>query len=86
MDTPITDIRFLQDLFKKFVPAVIVKQGSGQKLTKRPVFKGWLNVTEEQSKELARHVDYCDGPFMFLTGKTTEYIAVDLDPGYGANV
>ncbi len=43
------------------------------------MFKGWLNVTEKQSAELARHVDFSDGPFMFLTGKTTEYITVDLD-------
>ena len=43
------------------------------------MFTGWLDVTEEQSVELARHADYHNGPFMFLTGKTTEYIAVDLD-------
>lgn len=76
---PITDIKFLHDLFKRFVPAVIASKGSGEKLSKRPVFKGWLNVTEKQSAELARHVDFSDGPFMFLTGKTTEYITVDLD-------
>ena len=78
---PITDIKFLQDLFKRFVPAVVASKckGSGEKLSKRPVFKGWLNVTEEQSAELARHADFSDGPFMFLTGKTTEYITVDLD-------
>ena len=79
MEPHVTDIKFLQHLFKRFVPAVIASKGSGQKLSKRPVFKGWLDVTEEQSAELARHADYHDGPFMFLTGKTTEYIAVDLD-------
>lgn len=79
MDPQVTDIKFLQHLFKRFVPAVIASKGSGHKLSKRPVFKGWLDVTEEQSVELARHADYHDGPFMFLTGKTTEYIAVDLD-------
>ena len=79
MDSQVTDIKFLQDLFKRFVPAVMSSRGPGQKLSKRPVFKGWLDVTEEQSVELARHADYHDGPFMFLTGKTTEYIAVDLD-------
>ena len=81
MDPQVTDIKFLQHLFKRFVPAVISEssKGSGQKLSKRPVFKGWLDVTEEQSAKLAQHADYHDGPFMFLTGKTTEYIAVDLD-------
>lgn len=79
MEPQVTDIKFLQHLFKRFVPAVIARKEGGQKLAKRPVFKGWLEVTEEQSAELARHVDYYDGPFMFLTGKTTEYIAVDLD-------
>jgi hypothetical protein len=79
MDSHVTDIKFLQNLFKRFVPAVIANKGPGKKLSKRPVFKGWLDVTEEQSAELARHVDYHDGPFMFLTGKTTKYIAVDLD-------
>lgn len=74
-----TDIEFLQDLFKRFVPAVVSSNGSGNKRSKRPVFKGWLDVTEEQSAELARHADYRDGPFMFLTGKKTKYIAVDLD-------
>jgi hypothetical protein len=77
MDLQITDIKFLQDLFKRFVPAVI--SSKGQKLSKQPVFKGWLDVTEEQSADLARHADYQDGPFMFLTGKITKYIAVDLD-------
>ena len=71
------DYKFLQDIFKKFSPAK--SEGNGLKRSKRPVFKGWLDVTEEQSVELAQHVDYRDGPFMFLTGKTTEYIAVDLD-------
>lgn len=71
------DYKFLQDIFKKFSPAK--SDGNGQKRSKRPVFKGWLDVTEEQSAELAQHVDYRDGPFMFLTGKTTKYIAVDLD-------
>lgn len=79
MDAQVTDIKFLQHLFKRFVPAVISSKGSRQKFSKRPVFKGWLEVTEEQSAELARHADYHDGPFMFRTGKTTEYIAVDLD-------
>jgi REP element-mobilizing transposase RayT len=72
-----SDTRFLQDLFKRFVPAVI--SNTGLKKSKRPVFKGWLDVTEEQSAELARHVNYQDGPFMFITGKKTKYIAVDLD-------
>ena len=71
------DIRFLQDLFKRFVPAVI--SSKGHKKSKHPIFKGWLNVTEEQSAKLARHANYQDGPFMFLTGKITKYIAVDLD-------
>lgn len=71
------DYRLLQEIFKKFSPAK--SDGRGQKRSKRPVFRGWLDVTEEQSAELARHVDHRDGPFMFLTGKTTEYIAVDLD-------
>lgn len=79
MEPQATDIKFLQHLFKRFVPAVIARKGGGQKLAKRPVFKGWLEVTEKQSAELARHVDYHVGPFMFLAGKTTEYIAVDLD-------
>ena len=79
MNAQVTDIKFLQHLFKRFVPAVISSKGSGHKFSKRPVFKGWLEVTEEQSAELARHADYHDGPFMFMTGRTTEYIAVDLD-------
>lgn len=79
MEPQVTDIKFMQQLFKRFVLAVISSKGPWQKLSKRPVFKGWLDVTEEQSVELARHADYHDGPFMFLTGKTTEYIAVDLD-------
>ena len=72
-----SDYEFLQNIFKKFCPAKY--DGNGQKRSKRPLFKGWLDVTEEQSAELAQHVDYREGPFMFLTGKTTEYIAVDLD-------
>jgi hypothetical protein len=80
MDKLIKDTEFLQDLFKRFVPAVVSSEGShSHKLSKRPVFKGWLDVTEEQSAELAKHADYRDGPFMFLTGKKTKYIAVDLD-------
>ena len=80
MDTHHTDIAFMQKLFKRFVPAEVTrKAASPHKSSKRPVFKGWLNVTEEQSKELARHPDYRDGHFMFLTGKLTQYIAVDLD-------
>jgi hypothetical protein len=69
------NVKFLQDLFKKFVPG----GAGGSKNPKRPVFKGWLNVTPEQSAELARHADYQDGPFIFLTGKTTEYVTIDLD-------
>ena len=66
------DIIFLQDLFKRFVPG----GGGKSKHPKHPVFKGWLNVTPEQSAELARHARY---PFIFLTGKATEFMTVDLD-------
>lgn len=79
MDSNAIDIEFLQNVFKRFVPAVISDKGQGHKRSKRPVFKGWLSVTQEQSAELARHADYSDGPFMFLTGKTTQYITVDID-------
>ena len=72
-----SDYEFLQNIFKKFCPAKY--DDNGWKRSKRPMFKGWLDVTEEQSAELAQHVDYREGPFMFLTGKTTQYIAVDLD-------
>lgn len=74
-----TDIAFLQDLFKKFVPAVISSNNAGTHNSKRPVFRGWLDVTKEQAAKLARHADYQDGPFMFITGKATKYIAIDLD-------
>ncbi len=79
MAGPVTDMEFMQNLFKRFVPAVVSNKGIGNKKSKRPVFKGWLSVTHEQSVELAQHADYHEGPFMFLTGKTTQLIAVDLD-------
>jgi len=79
MDKHNTDVEFLQNIFKRFIPAVTVKDPLRNKYNKRPVFKGWLNVTEEQSLELAKHVDYLHGPFMYLTGKTTSLVAVDLD-------
>ena len=72
-----SNIKFMQDLLKKFTRAEM--STSGKKRSKRPVFKGWLDVTEEQSAELALHADYRDGQFMFLTGKTTKYFAVDID-------
>ncbi len=62
MGDKVTDIQFLQDLFKKFVLAVTSSRGIGNKKSKRPVFKGWLDVTEAQSVELARRVDFQDGP------------------------
>ena len=71
------DMKFIQDLFKKFVPAVV--SSDGRRRCKRPIFTGWLNVTAEESVELARCTEYKDGPFIFLTGKATKYIAVDLD-------
>jgi hypothetical protein len=39
MDAQVTDIKFLQQLFKRFVPAVISSKGSGQKLSKRPTMR-----------------------------------------------
>jgi hypothetical protein len=79
MGEDMTDIKFLQELFKKFVPAVISSKGLNHKKSKKPIHQGWLDITEEESTRLARNADYHDGPFMFLTGKTTKYITVDLD-------
>ena len=76
-----TDMQFLQGLFKKFVPAK-VSHSEGKRL-KRPMFTGWLNVTAEESIELARCADYEHGPFIFLTGKATQYMTVDLDRSDG---
>ena len=73
------DIVFLQNLFDKFVPARISHDNASGKTSKRPIFTGWLNITAEESVELARRADYKDGPFIFLTGKTTNYVTVDLD-------
>ena len=59
------DVTFLQDLFKRFVPG----GGGKARNPKHPVVKGWLDVTPEQSAELARHAKYQKGPFIFLNGK-----------------
>ena len=74
-----SDVQFLQNLFKKFYPAAIINRGPNKKNRKQPLFEGWLKVTPEESARLARQADHQDGPFIFLTGKTTQYIAVDLD-------
>ena len=41
----------------------------GSETVKRPVMRGWLDVTKKQLTELARHPYYRDGPFMLFTGK-----------------
>ena len=76
-----TDVELLQDLFKRFVPGDCFDKGHGTKKGKKPAygFVGWLDVTEEKSAEIARQAKYRDGPFLFLTGRITDYIAVDLD-------
>lgn len=68
---------YMQSKFTRFSPADVADKGS--KIVKRPVIKGWLDVTEEQSAELARHPDYRDGHFMFLTGKANNIIVIDID-------
>ena len=68
---------YMQSKFTRFSPADVTDKGS--KIVKRPVIKGWLDVTEEQSAELARHPDYRDGHFMFLTGKANNIIVIDID-------
>ena len=73
-----SDIKFLQYMFKRFVPAKIGNNAKN-KSSKKPVFKGWLKITEAQSNELARHVKYHDGPFMFITGETTKYMTIDVN-------
>ena len=72
-----SDLRFLQDLFKRFVPAKISMKHN--KHSKRPIFEGWLNITAEQSKELAGHAKYQEGPFIFITGESTRLMTVDVD-------
>ncbi len=49
-------MEYMQSKFTRFSPADVTDKGS--KIIKRPVIKGWLDVTEEQSAELARHPDY----------------------------
>jgi hypothetical protein len=70
-------MEYMQSKFTRFSPADVTDKGS--KIVKRPVIKGWLDVTEEQSAELARHPDYRDGHFMFLTGKANNIIVIDID-------
>jgi len=78
MDTD-TDLEFLQHLFKRFVPAKINTKSNTRRSSKQPIFEGWLDITEKESIELANHVIYKDGPFMFLTGEKTAFMTFDLD-------
>lgn len=70
-------MEYMQDIFPLFSPARVTEDGS---ITyKRPLLKRWLNVTEKQSAELARHPEYKDGHFMFLTGKANNIMVFDID-------
>ena len=71
------EMEYMQSKFTRFSPAIVEKEG--HKFVKRPIIKGWLDVTEEQSAELARHPEYKDGHFMFLTGKANNLIVIDID-------
>ena len=70
-------MEYMQSKFPRFSPASVEKKGS--KFVKKPRIKGWLDVTEEQSAELARLPGYRDGHFMFLTGKANNIIVIDID-------
>ena len=70
-------MEYMQSKFTRFSPASVTKEGS--KFVKKPRIKGWLDVTEEQSAELARLPGYRDGHYMFLTGKANNIIVIDID-------
>ena len=70
-------MEYMQERYTRFSPASVTKEGS--KFVKRPRVKGWSDVTEEQSAELARHPGYRGGHFMFLTGKANNIIVIDID-------
>ena len=51
------------------VQTVVPGGGGKARNPKHPVVKGWLDVTPEQSAELARHAKYQKGPFIYFNGK-----------------
>ncbi len=68
---------YRQKLFPRFVPSAVEQIDS--RTYKRPRIKKWLSVTSEQSAELARHPEYKDGHFMFITGKANNLMVIDID-------
>ena len=68
----------LQKLIPRHVPGLI-NNNTLSKTSKRPLYKGWMKITEEKSAELASQANHRDGPFIYLTGETTKHFVVDLD-------